>query len=266
MSYLSNITPLILTYNEDPNIARTLARLRWAQRVLVIDSGSTDDTLVLIAQFPNVQVLQRPFDSFAEQCNFGLQHIDTEWVLSLDADYVLDAELEAFLQNFSTDTHPEAGFEVRFKYAIYGKPLRGTLYPNRKVLYRRTLAQYLNDGHSHKVQITGSIGLLPGYIHHDDRKSLSRWLWAQDRYVQQEIVKFQSADGGSSRFNDWVRKQIVLAPFVVFFYCLILKGGILDGWRGWYYAFQRMLAELLLALHLLEERKVKSEKLGHYNR
>lgn len=260
MNYASNITPLILTYNEAPNLQRVLERLTWAKQILIIDSGSTDETLAIAATFPQVRVIQRPFDSFAEQCNFGLQHIDTEWVLSLDADYVLDAELEAFLQNFALSTHPEAGFEVRFKYAIYGKPLRGTLYPKRKVLYRRTLAQYLNDGHSHKVQITGSIGLLPGYIHHDDRKSLSRWLWAQDRYVQQEIAKFQSSDRGPSRFNDWVRKQIVLAPFVVFFYCLILKGGILDGWRGWYYAFQRMLAELLLTLHLLEEKMGRKQE------
>ncbi|MGB3199647.1 MAG: hypothetical protein WBA99_02020, partial [Nodosilinea sp.] len=42
------------------------------------------------------------------------------------------------------------------------------------------------------------------------------------------------------------------APFVVLLYCLILKGGILDGWRGWYYAAQRTLAELLLAIHLIE--------------
>lgn len=43
-----------------------------------------------------------------------------------------------------------------------------------------------------------------------------------------------------------------IAPFVVLFYCLILKGGLLDGWRGWYYAAQRTLAELLLILHLIE--------------
>lgn len=250
----STITPLLLTYNESPNIARTLARLHWAQRVLVIDSGSTDDTLALIAQFSNVQVLHRPFDSFAEQCNFGLQHIGSEWVLSMDADYVLDDELMAFFETFDQREFAEACFETRFKYAVFGKPLRGTLLPNRKVLYRRTQAQYVNDGHSHKVQIAGKIGVLPGYIHHDDRKSLSRWLWAQDRYAQLELAKFAASDQRFSRFNDWVRKQVVLAPFVVFFYCLILKGGILDGWRGWYYAFQRMLAELLLALHLLEEK------------
>ena len=53
--------------------------------------------------------------------------------------------------------------------------------------------------------------------------------------------------------SDLIRKTKVLAPFVILFYCLILKGGILDGWRGWYYAAQRTLAELLLAIHLIEQ-------------
>lgn len=254
-----SITPLILTYNESPNIARTLERLGWAHRVLVIDSGSTDETLDVLSKFQNVEIIHRPFDSFAEQCNFGLQQINSEWVLSMDADYVLDDELMAFFKTFDPQQHVESGFETRFKYAIFGKPLLGTLLPNRKVLYRRSLARYINDGHSHQVQIEGKIGILPGYIHHDDRKSLSRWLWAQDRYAKLELEKFGSALGSPSRFNDWVRKQIILAPFLVFFYCLFVKGGILDGRRGWYYAFQRMLAELLLSLYLLEDKFKKSE-------
>jgi glycosyltransferase involved in cell wall biosynthesis len=251
---IESVTPLVLCYNEAPNIGRTLSQLTWAKRIVVIDSGSTDDTLKLIENFPQVEVIYRSFDSFAAQCNFGLQHIDTEWVLSLDADYVLDEKLKLFFQSFDQVSFKEEGFEVRFKYAIYGKPLRGALLPNRKVLYRRKNAKYVNDGHSHQVQIQGKIGVLPGFIHHDDRKSLSRWLWAQDRYAQQERDKFQSLAGKSLRLNDWIRNQIIIAPFVVFIYCLLFKGGILDGWRGWYYAFQRMLAELLLSVHLLDEK------------
>jgi hypothetical protein len=53
-------------------------------------------------------------------------------------------------------------------------------------------------------------------------------------------------------WGDRIRKQKVFAPFIILVYCLILKGGILDGWQGWYYAFQRMLAELLLSIRLVE--------------
>ena len=83
------ITPLILTYNEAPNIERTLSRLKWAREIVVIDSFSTDETCDLARKLPQTRILQREFDSFAQQCNFGLQQIRTEWVLSLDADYLL---------------------------------------------------------------------------------------------------------------------------------------------------------------------------------
>ena len=86
---LHDITPMILAFNEEANIGRTLAKLTWARRILIIDSGSTDRTLEIIAQHPQAVVIRRDFDSAAAQCNFGLSQIDSEWVLSLDADYVL---------------------------------------------------------------------------------------------------------------------------------------------------------------------------------
>ena len=90
---LDQITPLVLTYNEAPNIRRTLEKLRWAREIIVVDSFSTDETLDRLKAFPQVRVVQRKFDTFAGQCNFGLDQIQTPWVLSLDADYVLSEEL-----------------------------------------------------------------------------------------------------------------------------------------------------------------------------
>jgi glycosyltransferase involved in cell wall biosynthesis len=83
------ITPLLLTFNERENIVRTLERLSWAHSILVIDSGSTDETCELARTNPRVRIVHRPFTSFADQCNFGLTQISTPWVLSMDADYVL---------------------------------------------------------------------------------------------------------------------------------------------------------------------------------
>ena len=92
---LDQVTALILTFNEEANISRTLAGLRWARRIVVIDSFSTDATLELLAQCPQVEVVQRAFDSFAEQCNFGLQLIRTPWCLSLDADHRITPAFQA---------------------------------------------------------------------------------------------------------------------------------------------------------------------------
>jgi hypothetical protein len=55
--------------------------------------------------------------------------------------------------------------------------------------------------------------------------------------------------------SDRLRKRKILAPLIIFIYCLILKGSILDGWHGWYYTFQRVLAEILLSIHIIEAEK-----------
>ena len=254
MNNANDITPLILTYNEAPNIARMLDKLRWAKRIVVIDSFSTDETLRILSQFPQVNVYQNKFISFADQCNFGLQHIDSQWVLSLDADYVLDDTVVNSVLNVSLNADETAAYSVAFKYAIFGKPVRGSLYPPRKVLYAKARAHYVNDGHGHTVVIDGNVQTLDGFIHHDDRKSFSHWLASQDRYLKQEAEKLTKTPFNQLKFADKMRWFIVPAPFVVLFYCLILRGGILDGKHGWLYAMQRVLAEILLSIRLTEAR------------
>ena len=178
MNLLDNITPLILTFNEAPNIRRTLEKLGWAKRILMLDSFSTDETLDIVKSYPQVRVVQRKFDTFAGQCNFGLQQIDSTWVLSLDADYVLSDELNREMAELKP-TAEVGGYRAAFTYCIHGRPLRASLYPPRTVLYRKDLARYRDEGHGHRVQIDGPVLPLCGVIHRDDRKPLERWLKEQ---------------------------------------------------------------------------------------
>ena len=248
---LSNITPLILTYNEEANLDRTLSKLTWARQILIIDSYSDDRTLEIAQSYPQVQVLQRKFDTFAEQCNFGLSQIRSEWVLSLDADYSLSDDLinvlDCLMQNSNVN-----GYTIPLSYCVFGQPLKGTLLPPRTVLYRKLKALYENDGHAHRVKISGVVQSISQLIYHDDRKPLSRWLLAQDRYLKIEAKKLKETPWSQLSWSDRIRTFKIVAPFIILFYCLIIKGGILDGWRGWYYAFQRMFAEILLSLRLIE--------------
>lgn len=248
---LNIITPVILTYNEAPNLDRTLQKLTWAHRIVVIDSGSTDETLEIVQRYPQAEVFQRSFDNHANQWNYGLQQVQTEWVLSLDADYQMSDELIAEIAQLSTNNQPDA-YYVPFKYCVFGKPLRATLLPPRAALFRRDRATYINDGHTQLLQINGTTGELSAYIYHDDRKSLNRWLWAQDRYAILEAQKLAATPPEELSLGDRLRKYKVIAPFIILLYCLIFHRGILDGRAGWYYAFQRVLAEMLLSLHLLK--------------
>ncbi len=246
---LEHITPLILTYNEQPNLLDTLQRLDWASQILLVDSFSTDDTLEIAARFPQVRVVQRTFDHFAEQCNFGLLHIESPWVLSMDADYKLEP---AFARELLTLEAEHSGYQAAFCYAIYGHRLRATLYPPRTVLYRADKACYHRDGHAHRVQIAGTIGKLSTKIVHDDCKPLSKWCESQIRYAQSEACKLTTSGATQLCWKDRIRSYIVFSPILTLFYCLIIKRLILDGWPGVFYTFQRVFAELLLSLALLD--------------
>jgi glycosyltransferase involved in cell wall biosynthesis len=259
LSLLDQITPLILTYNEAPNLERTLHQLTWAETIVIIDSHSTDETLEIARKYPQVQIFQRPFDRHANQWNYGLTQVKTPWVLSLDADYVLSDRLISEITKLPTDTKID-GFFIPFQYCVSGKPLRGTILPPRQALFRKAKAIYIDDGHTQLLEIQGQSASLSQTILHDDRKPLSRWLWAQDRYMILEVQKLSAARSRDLSWGDRIRKTKILAPFIILVYCLILKGGILDGWRGWYYTFQRVLAEILLAIRLIEyEQSVQSQ-------
>jgi glycosyltransferase involved in cell wall biosynthesis len=256
MAFLDDLTPLVITYNEIANIERTLSKLGWAKRIVVIDSGSTDGTLDVLAKDPRIDVIPRTFDSFAEQCNFGLGQIRTPWVLSLDADYELSDGLVAELTALQP-TERQTGFRAAFVYRIYGRPLSGTLYPPRTVVYRVAGAAYENEGHSHRVRLAGEIADLRNAVYHDDRKPLSRWLGTQLRYAAREAEHLLETPRESLKRVDRVRRMAWPAPILVFLYVLFAKRAILDGPAGWFYAFQRLLAEVLLAIELLDRRLSK---------
>lgn len=253
MSFLSHVTAMVLTYNEEPNIERTLEALRLVGEVLVVDSGSIDATAAIVARFPNARVVVRKFDTAADQCNFGLTHVSTPWVLSLDADYELSA---ALIQELAALTPPEnvAGYTASFVYRIFGKPLSASLYPERTVLYRRRVAHYRNEGHTQRVTIDGTIEHLAAPIFHDDRKSLARWFSSQSAYARREADYLLSKPREQLRRVDRLRLLAWPAPLLVFFYTLLWKRCLFDGWAGWSYVLQRTFAEIALALELVDRR------------
>jgi glycosyltransferase involved in cell wall biosynthesis len=255
------ITPLIITYNEAPNIRRTLEKLQWAKRIVVVDSGSTDQTLELLSGYPQVNVIHHAFSDAASQCNFGLTHITSAWVLSLDADYELSDELVEELGSLAP-SNKTAGYRARFVYRVQGRALRGSLYPSRIVLYRKNMASYRQQGHTQRVVVNGDVLPLKGVIFHDDRKSLARWLVSQRRYARDEAEYLVGSRLGVLRGTDKVRLMAWPAPIAVFLYALFVRGCILDGWPGWYYVLQRVISEALIALEIIERQNNLSVKVS----
>src|SRR5258706_5452313 len=230
---LDRITPLILTYNEEANLGRLLQSLAWAKRVVVVDSESTDATRAIAVEFPNTDFIVRKFDELARQWNYGLAEtgIQSDWVLALDADYVLPQD---FLDELARIDPVDDiyGYRARFRYCIEGEPLRGGLYPPVTVLFRRQRARFLQDGHAHRVSVPGRVETFAAQLLHDDRKPLERWFSSQLGYMRLEAKKLIGTPMESLCVQDRIRRMIVVAPALVFFYCLFVKGNLLDGRRG----------------------------------
>ena len=251
---MTSITGVILTFNEAPNIERTLAQLTWLSDIVVVDSMSSDDTRAIASRFANVRVFTRAFTTHAEQWNFALEQtaITSEWVLALDADYVVPDVLAREIQALEPDAQT-AGYQAAFDYCIDGRVLRGGVYPPVTVLYRKTAGRYEQDGHTQRIRLQGSVRPLAARIQHDDRKSIAHWLGAQARYMRLEADKLMSGRDGEG-LADAVRRWIVIAPPAMFFYSYFVRGGILDGRAGLFYALQRTVSELILSLFLVRRK------------
>lgn len=253
MGLKESITPLIITFNEQDNLERVLRKLAWAPRIVVVDSGSTDRTLRIIEQYAQAEVFERPFDSFANQCNYGLSLVESPWVLSIDADYEL---ADALVDEIGGLEPPSelSGYTARFIYRVYGRPLRSTLYPPRTVLYRPECGRYRDEGHGHRLVLTGSCQMLASPIYHDDRKSLERWFGSQKRYAESEAAHLLSAPTAELSLIDRLRRRGWPAPALMVFYLLIVRGMLLDGWAGWFYVMQRVTVELMIAIQIVDRR------------
>lgn len=253
MDFLDRVEVLILTWNEEANLARTLDGLCRFPKVVVLDSGSTDGTLAIASGHPNVRVCARPFDNHAAQWNHGLTScgIASDWVLALDADYIVSAACADELARLD----PPAGlggYRARFRYCVEGQPLSGSLYPPVTVLYRREGAHYVQDGHTQRVVVDGACAMLGEPLLHDDRKPFAAWLLAQDRYARLECDLLLSTPWPKLGWRDRLRRMVLITPWLVPLYCLTVGRGLLDGRRGLFYALQRGIAEAILSARLLQ--------------
>jgi glycosyltransferase involved in cell wall biosynthesis len=260
LQMLDQITPVLLTHNEEQNIGRTLSRLGWAEDIVLVDSGSTDGTLAIVAEFPNVRVFKRCFDTHAKQWRYAVEEtqIATHWILRLDADYQVSDALVAELARLDPNAAVSA-YRIGFDYAIFSHKLLSSLYPPNTILLRRDCFSVWDKWHTEAWEVKGPIATLSARVVHDDWKSTGQWLVSQARYMQCEFDWLRERRAGLVR---WLRVRPPLMPIAVFLYCLFGKGLIINGRAGLFYALQRMVAEAVLSLMVLEAR-LRANDPGH---
>ncbi len=246
------MTPVILTFNEEPNVGRTLETLRAFPRVVVVDSGSTDRTEEIARAFPNVSWFVRPFDGHVRQWRFALEQtgIESPFVLALDADMSVTPGLVAEIGEIAAATGVDAGL-ISVEYRIRGVALIGSLYPPELRLLRRSAAAVTAAGHTQKFATSGRVSNLRHRLVHDDRKLLERFVEAQLGYSARELPPLLARS--DVRVRARIRRSFPFTPILVWAWAWIRAGGPFRGAAARRYALERLLYEAMLRWRVEDE-------------
>ena len=248
------VTVIIPTFNEELHLARCLASVvDWAERVVVVDSFSTDATGDIAARFAGrgVELVRHRYEGPADQKNWALDHLElvSDWVLFLDADEIVTPPLRDAIVDVSSDPdHATRGYFINRRILWYGRWIRhGGWFPNWNLrLFRRGFARYEQRRvHEHMI-VDGPAGYLDGWLDHDDRRDLTFSIAKHNRYSTAEAHEYvdgAARDGYGSLFSRdalsrkrWVKTRIwARLPgkgLWYFVWAYFVRLGFLDGGHG----------------------------------
>jgi hypothetical protein len=251
------VTPVILTYNEEPNLPHTLASVRWARRVVVVDSGSTDATERIARAAGNVEFFVRKFDCARNQWMFAIEQtrVASEFVLALDADMVTTSAFVAELEREFLSGSYSGGF-VPIRWCYFGRSLMGSFCPPQLRLFRPEAVRIVQLGHTQEFQLDGRVYRFRAGVRHEDRKPVERWLQSQANYSRLEDQRL--LDGHRLRPRDRLRRTGWM-PALAAILAYLRAGGPLGGKRALRYAWERVTFESILAIRVLD-RKLRDEE------
>lgn len=272
---LGTLAVIIMTYNEEANIAQALASVSgWAGEVFILDSYSNDRTLEIARQF-DCEVVQNKFENFAKQRNFALDHlpITSEWVFFLDADEWLSEALKQEISALLVISPVENGFYIKRRLIWMGCWIRRGYYPSWQLrLFRNGKGRCEDRAVNEHLIVEGQVGHLSNDFTDQNLKGVTDWIAKHNGYATREareLLNMRNAQGYQEidarlfgtqvqrkrwlRYKIWNNLPPVIRPFFYFFYRYILTGGFLDGREAFIYHFlQALWYPLLIDIKYLE--------------
>ncbi len=228
----ATLSVAIVTLNEEANLLRTLASVAWADEIVIVDSGSTDDTRA-IAQSYGARFITEPWRGFAAQKNFALSLCTSEWLLSLDADEAVTPELAASLQETIAASPSHTAYAVRRRNFFLGRWMRhGGYYPDAKLrLFPRGQGVFQETPVHETAAFAGTVHTIDGDLLHHAYPTLGSYLDHMQRYstlgADIAVARGRTGHGLLSFVNG-----VLLNPLATFIYNYVLRAGFLDGREG----------------------------------
>ncbi len=250
---------LILTKNEEVNIAACIKSAGFSDDIVVFDSLSEDGT-VEIARQHGARVFQHEFINYGSQREAARTNVNYRypWVLALDADERVDPDLASELRSALSVARDEAAFKLRRKDYFRGKWIKhASLYPSWHLrVYRPDKVKYPARSVHEYPDVDGTVGSLQGHLVHDNfSKGLAQWWQRHLRYAELEALEMKKGSRAATlsvsnlisddpvtrrRALKQMSYRLPMRPELRYLYMMVLRGAILDGPAGWEYC--RMIA------------------------
>lgn len=225
---MNRLTATIITLNEEHNLPRALASLQdIADEIVVVDSGSIDRTCEVARQH-RALVLSRAWSGYGDQKNFAAEHATNDWILSIDADEELSPELRESLGAWKAVPPAAAVYEFARRVWYLGAWIKHSgWYPDyTSRLYRHDVTRFVGSVHE-SLEYGGQVGRLKGDLYHYTVRSFEEHVARVNRYTT--LAAEQMFSAGRRRW----RVDMVVAPPWTWLRSFVIRGGFLDGRRGW---------------------------------
>lgn len=279
----SNIEIVIPVKNEELNLPHTLESIyKWADKIWVVDSESTDKTCEIAKQY-GAEVVVQPWLGYAKQKNWALENlpIKSDWVFILDADEVILPNLRDEMLKIAAEPvkqHPISAYNINRYFIFLGKRIRHCgYYPSWNIrFFKRGAARYEErDVHEHMI-VEGQQGFLSGNMEHFDRRGLEIYIQKHNHYCMLEakevLRESKSSDdlvgmrllGSTIQRRRWLKRYIypkLPARWLFrFLWMYVLQFGFLDGQNGFRFCLFISSRELLISLRTVELLQEEREK------
>ncbi|AEB08816.1 glycosyltransferase family 2 protein [Desulfobacca acetoxidans] len=228
----SRLSVTVITHNEEANIVDCLESASWANEIVVLDSDSTDRTVLWAKQFTD-RVYSVPWHGFGKNKNQAIDEARMEWIFVLDADERITPALRREIQEILKGDGPADGYRVPRRNHFCGRFIRHLgWYPDYSIrLFRKANGRFIEREVHESVEINGSVGTLREPMLHYTYRTISDFVLRMDRYstlAAQELLKQDK----KPHFG-----ELVWRPFFTFLSLYALKKGFLEGRAGYTLAF-----------------------------